>query len=126
MIKRTTFLALAFTLAVSIQAAEWPQWRGPHFNGTTDEADLPTEFSRTENVAWSVELPGVGASTPIVWEDKVFISGTDSKKDVLQAMCFDRGSGDLLWQHDLAQGTSKDYRSNFAAASPGPTLRRPL
>ena len=48
---------------------EWPQWRGPYFNGSTDEKDLPSKWSKTENIAWSVGLPGApkprGAATPM-------------------------------------------------------------
>lgn len=113
-----TFLALLLMVASSAQAANWPQWRGPFFNGTTDETNLPARWSTTENIAWSTDLAGAAASTPIVWEGHVFLSGVDSAKDTLQAMCFERASGKLLWQHDVAQGIRKDPRSNFAAASP--------
>jgi outer membrane protein assembly factor BamB len=60
----------------------------------------------------------VAASTPIVWEDRVFLSGADAAQDTLQAMCVDRKSRKVLWQHDVAKGIRKDYRSNFASSSP--------
>jgi outer membrane protein assembly factor BamB len=113
-----TFLVLLLTGVSLAQAGNWAQWRGPNFDGSTDEVDLPTEWSQTENVAWSADLPGAAASTPIIWEDRVFLSGVDSANDMLQAMCFDRRDGKLLWKHDVAKGIRKDYRSNFAAASP--------
>jgi outer membrane protein assembly factor BamB len=114
------FTFLVFVLAgVSLaQAGNWAQWRGPNFDGSTDEVNLPTDWSQTENVAWSADLSGPAASTPIIWEDRVFLSGVDSANDTLQAMCFDRKDGKLLWKHDVAKGIRKDYRSNFAAASP--------
>ena len=113
-------LALCLLLAslCSALAGDWPQWRGPYFNGSSDEINLPSDWSQTENVAWSVDLPGVAAATPIISGDRVFLSGVDSTKDTLQAMCLDRTSGKLLWQHDVAKGTRRDYRSTFAAASP--------
>jgi outer membrane protein assembly factor BamB len=104
--------------AASVRAGDWPQWRGPNFNGSTDEENLPSEWSRTENVAWSVPLPGAAASTPIVCGDRVFLSGVDSDKDTVVAMCFDRAGGKLLWRHDLAEGTRRDRGSNYAAPSP--------
>ena len=121
--KYRTILALALTAGVSMAAAsvragDWPQWRGPNFNGSTDEKNLPSDWSKTENVAWSVPLPGEAASTPIICGDRVFLSGVDSDKDTLVAMCFDRAGGKLLWRHDLAEGTRRDDRSNFAAPSP--------
>lgn len=116
--KSCTIATLLLLAASVAQAGNWPQWRGPFFNGSTDEKNLPTEWSTTNNVAWKADLPGVAASTPIVWEDRVFLTGTDSAKNTLQAMCFDGTNGKLLWQHDVAEGISQDYRSNFASGSP--------
>ena len=121
--KYRSILALALTVCVSVaagsvRAGDWPQWRGPNFNGSSDEKNLPSDWSRTENVAWSVALPGAAASTPIVCGDRVFLSGVDAEKDIVVAMCFDRAKGRLLWRHDLAEGTKRDDRSNFASPSP--------
>lgn len=99
-------------------AGNWPHWRGPYFNGSTDEKNLPSDWSQTEGIAWSVDLPGSSAATPIIFEDRVFLSGVDSDKDVLLAMCFDRADGKLLWRHEIAKGISHDNRSTFAASSP--------
>ncbi|MCL4200878.1 MAG: PQQ-binding-like beta-propeller repeat protein [Pirellulaceae bacterium] len=99
-------------------AENWPNWRGPHFNGSTTEQNLPVEFSTTENIAWSVDLPGAAAATPIVWEDRVFLAGVDAASDTLLASCYRRTDGQLLWQHEVAKGSRKDYRSNFASSSP--------
>lgn len=118
--RRITHLLLLTVILTtgSARAENWPQWRGPFFNGSTDETGLPDDWSRTANIAWSADLPGCAASTPIIWEDRVFLSGVDAARDQLQAMCFDRRSGRLLWQHDVAKGIQKDDRSNFASASP--------
>jgi outer membrane protein assembly factor BamB len=118
MTKYSSFLFFFASLSAITNASDWPQWRGPYFNGSTDETNLPSQWSQTENIAWSVDLPGVAASTPIIWEDRVLLSGVDAAKDSLQAMCVDRKSGRVLWQHDVAKGTRKDYRSNFASSSP--------
>jgi len=99
-------------------ASNWPQWRGPFFNGSTDETGLPEKWSRTENVAWVADLPGASAATPIVWDDAVFISAADHAADTLVALCLDRKTGRRLWQHEIAHGIRKDRRSTFAAPSP--------
>lgn len=112
------FLLFALTILSTAQATDWPQWRGPFYNGSTDEKNLPSEWSQTENIAWSIDLPGSSAATPIIQADRIFLSGLDSQKEVLIAMCFDRKSGKLLWKHDITQGTSQDRRSTFAASSP--------
>ena len=113
-----SFLAFALLTASLVQAGDWPQWRGPLLNGSTNEKNLPSDWSTTENVAWSVELSGVAASTPIICGDKVYLSGIDAAEKTLLAICYDRTSGKLLWQHKIAQGIRRDPRSNFASSSP--------
>jgi hypothetical protein len=54
-------------------AKNWPQWRGPLANGIAPQGDPPTTWSETENVKWKVKVPGRGMSTPIVWENQVFL-----------------------------------------------------
>jgi outer membrane protein assembly factor BamB len=51
----------------------WPQWRGPLANGVAPEANPPSEWSQSRNVRWKVPVPGSGNSSPIVWQNKVFI-----------------------------------------------------
>jgi len=111
-------VALVALSLASARAENWPSFRGPNFNGSTSETNLPTQWSTTENVAWSVDLPGPSAATPVVWEDRVFVSSTDVSGDTLLAMCFDRKTGKKLWQHQVASGVRKDTRSTFAAPSP--------
>ena len=112
----SAFLILGWTTAAD--SSNWPNWRGPFFNGSTDETNLPAEWSSTENVAWKADLPGAGAATPIVWDNHVFISSSDPERNQLMAMSFDLQTGQLRWKHDVAEGIRRDSRSNFAAPSP--------
>ncbi|MHC4566838.1 MAG: outer membrane protein assembly factor BamB family protein, partial [Planctomycetota bacterium] len=118
MLNYSKLLVFVLLGASLVCAGEWPHWRGPNFNGTTDETDLPTNWGRTENIAWTADLPGSSAATPIIWGGRVFISGLDASRDDLLAMCFDRKSGNLLWKHKIADGIRRDDRSTFAASSP--------
>ena len=73
----------SFALVASLVAADaidaevalrnWPQWRGPAFNGTAPNGSAPTIWSETENVKWKFKIPGEGSATPIVWDDQVFL-----------------------------------------------------
>jgi outer membrane protein assembly factor BamB len=117
--------AFAFVVAIVIAssiavagAGDWPSWRGPHENGASDEATLPTKFSRTENVLWKADMPGPAASTPIVLGDRVFLSTTDEANKKLLAMCLDRKTGKELWTKRVAEGFQQDDKSNLASPSP--------
>jgi len=116
---RTHFALLLLVVTASAARAEnWPHWRGPSFNGSSDEVNLPAEWSQTQNVRWTAELPGPSAATPIIWEDRVFIPSVNLSSDGLLAICFDRRDGKRLWQYDVGEGIRKDRRSTFAAPSP--------
>ena len=57
---------------------EWPGFRGPDGAGVADGSTLPQNWSTTTNVAWSIEVPGRGWSSPIVWRDRVFLTSAIS------------------------------------------------
>jgi outer membrane protein assembly factor BamB len=123
--KRCGVLAIVLlATAATARAENWPQWRGPNFNGSSEAKNLPAEFGPTKNAVWVADLPGPSAATPVVWEDRVFVSSTDvtnaseTSKQSLLTMCFDRKDGKLLWQHEVAQGIQKNYHSNFSSPSP--------
>src|SRR5688572_25238945 len=82
----------------------WGNWRGPNFNGSSDERGLPVKFSPTEGVKWSAPMPGPAAATPIVWGDAVFVSSVDTEAKQLLAMCLDRATGTVRWKHAAGTG----------------------
>lgn len=53
--------------------AYWPRWRGPAATGVTTHANPPLEWSRSKNLRWKVEIPGLGHASPIVWGDCVYV-----------------------------------------------------
>ncbi len=113
-----TPIVLAPLLAGAAEAENWAHWRGTYFNGSSNEKNLPVEFSKTQNVRWSAALPGPSAATPIIWGDSVFVSSTDEKSKTLRALCFDRKGGKGLWDLEVGIGFSQDENSNFASPSP--------
>ena len=122
--KALIFPCLMGLLTASAMGADWPQWRGPYFNGSSDEKAIPATWSKTENVAWSAELPGPAASTPVVSGDTVFVSSSDLVAQGLMAMAFERKTGKVLWKHAVAEGTHRDEKSNFASPSPATDGKR--
>jgi len=111
-------LFLLVAVAPQAQSADWPHWRGPNFNGSTDEKNLPSLWSTSEKVVWSAPLPGPSASTPVVSGNYVYVSSTDSSAGSVNALCFDRRAGKQLWERKVDAQVRRDVRSTYAAPSP--------
>jgi len=105
------------TLLLSL-LQDWPQWRGPNWDGSSSVTGLPAELT-DEHVRLALELPGNGAGTPIVVGERVLVTAAVEEAGVLLALCFRRDSGELLWELEAARGgTRRDERSDFASPSP--------
>src|SRR5688572_28817240 len=61
-------------------AAHWPRFRGPISNPIAENPNLPVSWSKTENVEWAADVPGVGWSSPVVWGNRIFITAATSDK----------------------------------------------
>jgi outer membrane protein assembly factor BamB len=116
---RKALLILA-TLAVMSPSwtADWPNWRGPDYNGSADETNLPSSWSETENLAWATELPGPGEATPIVWGDRVFVSSADKGGNDLHALCLSVRDGKVLWRKKVAEVVRRAPNNSMACPSP--------
>jgi len=103
-------------LALVAQGADWTNWRGPHFNGVADGRGYPTTWSSTDNVAWKVDLPGKGSSTPIVLGNRILLTtGLDGKNGVL---CLDR-QGKQTWSTTVGtEKTGKHQKASGTNPSP--------
>ncbi len=80
----------------------WPAFRGPQGNGISNHANVPTGFNAEtkEGMLWQTNVPLPGFNSPIVWGEKVFLSGANETQR--QIFCFDVNSGKLLWTGDLS------------------------
>ncbi len=78
--------------------ANWPRFRGPDGGGVAAQTEVPLtcDVKTGANIAWSADVPAAGFNSPVVWGDRVFLTGGDEMKRVV--MCFDVQSGKLLWQ----------------------------
>ncbi len=112
-----TRLICTVLASVSTFAADWAQWRGPNFNGSSPEKNLPAQWTK-ESAAWAVDLPGPSASTPVVLGNRVFLSTVDAKEKTTHAICLDRATGKQLWSRKTGDGINRDDRSNYASPSP--------
>jgi outer membrane protein assembly factor BamB len=91
-------LSFGIVLGISVEAGNWPAWRGPDGTGICSEQSLPLKWSTNENVRWRIPLPEAGNSSPIVWGDLVFVTQALQQEKRRTVMCFNRSSGKLLWQ----------------------------
>ncbi len=111
-------IILAILTGTQATADDWPHWRGPFLNGSSNEKNLPEKWTITENVAWVVELPGAGSATPIIADGKVFLNSTDRNSNDLLALCLDARNGEELWRRKLGESNRKVPRNNLASSSP--------
>jgi len=122
-------LAMFFLLAVStaLIAAEpksenWPGWRGPRGDGSSLETGLPTKWDGKsgENIAWAAAIPGSGHSSPVVWDDRIFLQTCLEENRQRVLLCLDRTDGKLLWQQTVAQAPleKKHALNSFASGTP--------
>ena len=133
---------IALVLSASVGAAQWPQFRGPGATGVAADATLPITWSRTENVAWRTETPGVGWSSPIVWKNTIFLTSvvrrdsgeapkpglyfggerpapSDEHRWIVVALDF--ASGRILWQQEAHRGVplqSRHLKNSYASETP--------
>lgn len=127
-------IAACLALLVSAPlAANWPQWRGPLFTGASPDArDLPVSWTETDNVLWRTKLPSWSAATPIIWNDRVFITSAEegfaalgsrqgadgSAHDKIFLMAVNRKDGKLLWRNQIDSGNRLFRKQNSASPSP--------
>jgi len=100
----TAALLLALAgFAVPALAADWPCWRGPDGLGVSVEKNLPVTWSREQNIAWRTEIPGRGASSPIILGERVYLT-TQTTDSGLHVLAMERTTGKLLWDREVARG----------------------
>lgn len=104
------------------QGENWPGWRGPRGDGTSLEQDVPTVWDGAtgKNIRWKAAIPGEGYSSPIVWNDSVFMSTCIPETQERLLLCLDRDSGTIRWQQVVVTSPleSKHALNSFASGTP--------
>ena len=131
-------IALLMSSAAIAGGENWPQWRGPGGQGISTESNLPADWQPDRNVAWKVLLPGSGHSSPVVWGDRIFLTGAvegdvvpgakavehvvegkpwihpDSvgadRKHTLKVFALDAKNGSVVWEQTAYEGPVYDAR----------------
>jgi outer membrane protein assembly factor BamB len=145
--QRLRALALTVGLGVLMLSAvsasdRWPQFRGLEAGAVADDPALPDTWSPTQNVVWSLDVPGLGWSSPVVWGDQIFItsvissgkatapqrgiySGTMSYDSQVRHRWMvygvDLATGKIRWQQeirDIVPPGPKHLKNSFASETP--------
>jgi outer membrane protein assembly factor BamB len=132
----------------SDQKQQWPAYRGYMSSGVLDNADLPETFDLQNlvNILWKTEIPGLGLSSPVIWDNKLFITTAVSAKDKegykpgiygdiepvndsseheWKILCYNKTNGRLIWERTCCKGIPKMKRhpksthANSTAATDG-------
>ncbi|MEZ6124182.1 MAG: PQQ-binding-like beta-propeller repeat protein [Planctomycetaceae bacterium] len=102
----------------SATAADWPSWRGPHGNGVADGTGYPVTWS-ADNVKWQVELKGIGASTPAVAGDRIFLTSTQNGRN--EVICYGM-DGSEQWTAELGTSVEGKQGKDGTGANPSPVV----
>lgn len=114
-------LLLIALLAAPASAENWPRFRGPTGQGISSEPNLPTQWSPTENIAWKTPIPGSAWSSPIVWNDRVFLTTATDNGVSCRVLCLDANTGQILWNKQVFQQQLKRKEGKNSYATPTPT-----
>jgi len=132
---RPSFLAVAIGVGLTLlplsagaadPLAQWGHWRGPLATGASPTATPPTSFGPTETCLWSQPLPGRGSSSPVVWNDRVFVTTAvetlagNGQRD-FRLLCLDRATGRLVWEQTAVTAVPHEgthSTNGYASASP--------
>jgi outer membrane protein assembly factor BamB len=101
--------AAGTSLASAERAAKsWPSFRGPNGSGISTHVNVPSEWDGKtgKGILWKTKVPLAGNNSPVVWGDRIFLSGGDP--NALQVYGFDAASGALLWTGDVTRAAPKE------------------
>ena len=96
----------------------WSQWRGPSGQGLAKGTNYVSRWSNTQNVVWRTTTPGLGHSSPIVWDDHLFMTTARDGGTKLSMLAYDRRTGKLLWDTAVpSSGVEHIYAKNSHASA---------
>ncbi len=113
-----------------VNAEEWTQFRGPQGDGHSTVTGLPTVWSDSENVAWRIDVPGKGWSSPVCYKNRLYLTTAvpvDDPKDgqSLRTISYDVRSGEVIWNREVfvtdGKRSNKIHPKN-SYASPTPLI----
>ena len=121
--KKKSFLLILSALIPCSMKADWPQFRGPNGQGHSKEKNIPVEWSDEKNVKWKMPVPGKGFSSPVIFNNQIWMTSAENEGKSLHAICLDKDNGKLI--HNIKVISTDDagprHRLN-GYASPTPVI----
>ena len=97
---------------------EWTRFRGPNGSGISGAQTIPIKWTAKE-YNWTMKLPGDGSSSPVVWQDKLFVTCNDPNKSIRSIVCLNTTDGKIVWRRDYPVKRHRLHRDNdFTSATP--------
>ena len=127
-VKSSLFFWLLFAVILENSALQegstrWTGLRGNHSKSHTSAINLPLTWSDTENITWTIDLPGYGQSSPVVWDGKVFVTASEgSMKETLIVLCIEVKTGETLWTKRFEASHKTERTDMISQAAPTPTV----
>lgn len=115
------FVFFVFICSIgTVQADHWTRFRGANGQGVSEETNLPVQWSASENIAWKTAIPGTAWSSPIVYENQVFLTTTTEQGESCRVICVDRRNGKILWNNEVHRQELRAKRAQNSYATPTP------
>ncbi len=120
-----TLLATWFLMQpLAASAQEWTRFRGPNGSGESDAATIPAKWT-PEDYNWKIKLPGVGNSSPVLWDNKLFIMSADPETATRYVLCYEADTGKELWKREFASTPHHLHTmSSYASCTPAVDAQR--
>lgn len=111
----------AITMVSAQETENWSRFRGANGQGISEAKDLPERWSAEENIAWKTDIPGESWSSPIVWNDRIFLTTATEDGKNCHMIAVDRKTGKILWNKTVFTQTSQQHRHEMNSyATPTP------
>jgi len=117
-----SLLALTLLLfSLTLAADNWPDWRGPDCDGIANAKNLPVLWSESTHIVWKTAIHDEGWSTPVIWDDQIWMTTATREGTSLYAVCVDFKSGEIIHDikvFDIDKPQRKHPQNSYATPSP--------
>ena len=113
-------LAVLLCFLSFARAENWPGFRGPTRQGVSSEKNLPLVWGHGKNILWKTPIPGRGWSSPIVWEERIFLTTSTEEGRFCHVLSLDAITGEILWDRHVFDQETQRKREQNSYASPTP------